>query len=486
MSEIKHQTITGIKWSAIERISIHGITFVLGLIMARLLTPTDYGIIGILGIFMAIAQTFIDSGFGNALVRKLDRTEYDLNTVFYFNIVVSLLCYTILFLSAPAIADFFDQPILRDVLRVISLNLVIQSFNSVQYALFEIKIDFKTIAKCSLASSITSGVLGIVLAYIGLGVWALVYQQICATVIRTIAIWSFSNWRPRWMYSWTSFRTLFSYGSKLLASGLLHTVYTNMTTLLIGKFYTPHALGYYSRGDQMPALLCSNSTGILQRVTFPIFAKLQNDDAQLIVVYRKYICITSMVVFFLLFLLGAISRPLILLLLGSKWEPAALFCQILCFAWMFDHICTINLNLLQVKGRSDLYLRLEIIKKSISFAILCAAVPLGVMAICISRVIYGQIAVYINTFYTGRLFGVGYVAQIKDFGRYFIYSAIAVTPAFLLCMTELPQMALFCICGILSLTTYVCILHFLHDTYWEEVIGMIVRRYPNLSFLNRT
>ena len=244
MSEIKHQTITGIKWSAIERISIHGITFVLGLIMARLLTPTDYGIIGILGIFMAIAQTFIDSGFGNALVRKLDRTEYDLNTVFYFNIVVSLLCYTILFLSAPAIADFFDQPILRDVLRVISLNLVIQSFNSVQYALFEIKVDFKTIAKCSLASSITSGVLGIVLAYIGLGVWALVYQQICATVIRTIAIWSFSNWRPRWMYSWTSFRTLFSYGSKLLASGLLHTVYTNMTTLLIGKFYTPHALGY--------------------------------------------------------------------------------------------------------------------------------------------------------------------------------------------------------------------------------------------------
>lgn len=483
MGEIKGQTISGIKWSAIERFSIQGITFVIGLIMARLLSPSDYGIIGILGIFIAIAQTFIDSGFGNALVRKIDRTEYDLNTVFYFNIVVSVICYGILFLIAPFVAAFFNQVILEDVLRVIAINLVLQSFNSVQFALFEIKVDFKTIAKCSLAASILSGILGITLAYLGFGVWALVYQQLCATMIRTVAVWGFSDWRPKWMYSWTSFRTLFSYGSKLLASGLLHTVYVNMTTLFIGKFYTPKSLGFYSRGDQLPSLLCSNSTGILQRVTFPIFAQLQNDDTKLIGVYRKYIGITSMIVFFLLFFLFSISKPLILFLLGTKWEPAVVFCQILCFAWMFDHICVINLNLLQIKGRSDLFLRLEIIKKIISFAILCAAVPFGVMAICISRVIYSQIAVYINTFYTGQIFGVGYVAQFKDFGRYILYSAMAVAPAFLLCLTELPNILLLMLGGVVSVAMYIGILRLVRDEYWNEVIGMVARRLPVFSFL---
>lgn len=483
MGEIKGQTISGIKWSAIERFSIQGITFVIGLIMARLLSPSDYGIIGMLGIFIAVAQTFIDSGFGNALVRKIDRTEYDLNTVFYFNIVVSFVCYGILFLIAPSVAVFFHQEILRDVLRVIAINLVIQSFNSVQFALFEIKVDFKTIAKCSLASSLISGIFGVTLAYLGFGVWALVYQQICATVIRTIAVWFFSNWRPKWMYSWASFRTLFSYGSKLLASGLLHTIYVNMTTLFIGKFYTPKSLGFYSRGDQLPALFCSNSTGILQRVTFPIFAKLQNDDAKLIGVYRKYVCITSMVIFFLLFLLFAISRPLILILLGAKWEPAVIFCQILCFAWMFDHVCIINLNLLQIKGRSDLFLRLEIIKKTISFAILCAAVPFGVMAICISRVIYGQIAVYINTFYTGRIFGVGYVAQFKDFGRYIVYSAVAVAPAFLLSLAGWPNIVVLAIGSIISVLVYVGILKIVGDSCWNEIQEMAIKRFPRLSFL---
>lgn len=485
MGEIKQQTISGVKWSAIERFSNQGITFVLGLIMARLLTPTDYGTIGMLGIFIAIAQTFIDSGFSNALVRKIDRTEKDLNTVFYFNIVVSIVCFGILFLIAPAVANFFHQPILKSVLRVISINLVIQSFNSVQSALFQINVDFKTIAKCTLTSTIISGILGVTLAWLGFGVWALVFQQICATTVRTLSIWILSKWRPRRIFSWASFKELFSYGSKLLAAGLLHTLYTNLTSLLIGRFYTAKDLGFYTRGDQLPSLVCSNTTGIFQRVTFPIFAKLQNDKERLIAVYRKYICITSMVIFFVMFLLFALSKPLILFLLGAKWESAVLFCQILCFAWMFDHICIINLNLLQVEGRSDLFLKLEIIKKSISLAMICAAVPFGVMAICISRVLYSQIAVYINTFYTGRIFGVGYVSQFRDFGKYLIWSAIAAAPAYLLTFTSLPNLVTLSAGSIIAVSIYILILNITHDRNWNELSGMAAAKYPFLAFLNR-
>lgn len=481
MGELRSKTISGMKWSAIERFSVQGITFLLGLVMARLLTPADYGLIGVLGIFIAVAQTFIDSGFGNALVRKLDRTEYDLNTVFYFNVVASIVCYGILFFIAPAVATFFHQPILKDILRVISVNLVIQSFNSVQLALFQANIDFKAIAKCSLASSIISGIFGIVLAYLGYGVWALVYQQICATVVKTITIWYFSNWRPKWMYSWKSFHTLFAYGSKLLASGLLHTIYVNLTTLFIGRFYSAKALGFYSRGDQFPTLICSNTTGVLQRVTFPIFAKLQNDDKKLVEVYRKYICITSMGLFFLLFLLSAISKPLIVLLLGSKWEYAAIYCQILCFAWMFDHICVINLNLLQVKGRSDLFLRLEIIKKTISFAILCAAVPFGVMAICVSRIIYTQIALIINTYYTGKLFGLGYFLQLKDFGKYFILSLLAVLPAFFISKSSWHPLLIIVVEIIISLCIYMWVLKKNKDVYFRELFSFFVQQYTNIK-----
>lgn len=481
MGVIKEQTISGIKWSAIERFSVQGITFVLGLIMARLLTPSDYGIIGMIGIFIAIAQTFIDCGFGNALVRKLDRTESDFNTVFYFNIVVSILCYVILFFLAPLIADFFHQSILKNVLRVIAINLCISSLNAVHIAKLSIVVDFKTTAKCSLISTILSGIIGVLLAYNGFGVWALVYQQICNSIILTIALWSYSKWRPKFLYSWQSFRDLFSYGSKLLMAGLLHTLYNNMSAFAIGKFYTPKDLGYYSRGESLATLPCNNFTGILQRVTFPIFSKLQNDDEHLIKVYRKYICITSMVIFFLMILLSALARPLILFLLTEKWEGAVIYCQILCFAWMFDHICAMNLNILQVKGRSDLFLRLEIIKKTISFTILLISIPFGVLSICISRIIYTQIALIINTYYTGKLFGLGYLLQVKDFGKYFVFSLLAILPAFAMGWSEWHPILTLIIGTVVSFCIYLCILKRNCDIYFYELYGLVKLRFINIK-----
>lgn len=471
MSSIKADTISGIKWSAIGRFSVQGVSFLLGLLMARLLTPEDYGIIGMLGIFMAIAGTFVESGFSNALIRKIDRTETDFSTAFYFNIVVGLVCYGVLFFAAPFIATFFDTPILKDVVRVISLNIFIGSLTIVQNAKLTINLDFKTQAKISLVTTLLSGIFGVILAYNGFGVWALAFQSVTGNILSAILLWIATKWRPTTPFSKASFHNLFSYGSKLLASGLLHTLYCNVTTLVIGKFYSPKDLGYYSRGEQFASLPSMNITGILQRVTFPIFSKLQTDDARLIQVYRKYICIASMIIFFGMCLLAALAKPIIITILTDKWANSIIYLQVFCFALMFDHLCQLNLNLLQVKGRSDLFLRLEIIKKTISFAILIAAIPFGVFAICVSKVIYTQIAVYINTYYTGKLFGLGYTAQIKDFSKYLICSLVSVLPAYLLTLTSLPHGLIICLGGVIAVGVYLLLLR--KDSYMQEMLELI-------------
>lgn len=453
MGELKEKTLSGVKWNAIGRFSTQGVSFVISILLARILTPSDYGVVGMIGIFMAIAQTFIDSGFGSALIRKKDCTDEDFSTAFYFNIVVGVVCYLILFLVAPLIANFFDTPILKDIVRVLSINLFLNSLSIVQTAKLTAAVDFKSQAKVSLVATIVSGCVGLAMAYSGFGVWSLVFQSVSLSAVRTLLLWMITKWKPLRTFSKQSFKYLFGFGSKILSASLLHTVYSNLTTILIGKFYTSKDLGYYTRGESLATLPSSNLTGILQSVTYPILAKIQDDDERLIQVYRKYIRITSMVIFFGMFMMAALSKPLILTLLTDKWADSIIYLQIFCFAYMFDHICQLNLNILYVKGRSDLVLRLEIIKKTISISMIVSAIPFGVLAICIARALYTQIAVIINTYYTGKLFGLGYFAQVKDFIKYFIYSFIAVLPAFLLSYTSLlPILALIvgvCIAGII-------------------------------------
>lgn len=465
---IKQQTISGVKWSAIESYANQGIQFILGMIMARLLLPSDYGIIGMVAIFFAVAQSFVDSGFGEALIRKQNRTEVDCSTVFYFNIVVSIICYLILFFAAPYIAVFFKEPILTDIVRVVGLTIIINSFKIVQTARYTITIDFKSIAKVTLISQILSGIAGIVFAYNGFGVWSLVYQNLLNSILScTILLW-LSKWKPRLNFSFDSFKELFNYGSKMLAAGLLHTLYININTLCIGKFYSPADLGYYSRGIQFPHLLGGNFTSVVQRVTFPILAKIQDDDKHLITIYRKYIKLVSMIIMFALMLLAALGKPVILLLLTDKWADAVIFLQIFSFAMMTDHVSQINLNLLKVKGRSDLVLRLEIIKKIISFIILFASIPLGVVAICLSKVVYSQIAIVINTYYTGKLFGLGYMKQLGDFGRYFLYSFMACLPIYGLTYMQMPYILMIVIGVLLSVLLYLGLLFISNDEILKE------------------
>lgn len=479
MGTVKQDTLSGVKWTAIEKFSVQGIQFLLGLIMARLLSPSDYGTVGLLAIFLAVSQTFIDSGFGNALIRKIDRTETDFSTVFYFNIVVSVVCYLLLFAIAPWVGSFFGMPILCPILRVQSVNLIMNSLMGVQVAKLTIDINFKALAKRSLWSSIVSGVFGVILAYNGFGVWALVYQSVLCTLINLVFIWIYCRWKPRREFSWQSFRELFSYGSKLLLSGLLNTIYVNLTPIIIGKYFSSRDLGFYSRGTHLARYPGDNINGVLQRVTFPVFAKLQNDDEHLVHVYRKYICITSMCIFFGCVLMAAIGKPLVLLLLSSKWSEAVVYLQIFSFSIMFDHINSINLNLLQVKGRSDLFLRLEIIKKTISTIILFASIPFGVIGICISKVIYTQIAIFINTYYTGKLFHLGYIEQFGDFGKFLVLSIAACAPAYLFTLLDISHVITL-ILGV-SVSSLLYWLFLRKNPYMREVLGIITKKVPFLK-----
>ena len=479
MESVKQETLSGVKWSAIGSFSYNGIHFILGIILARLLTPDDFGAIAMLGVFIAISNTFIDSGFTQALIRKLDRTDVDYSTVFYFNFVISVLCYIVLFLLAPWVANFYKIPILCPVLRVQAITLIINSLCVIHTTQLTIAIDFKGIAMRGLYSVLISGVVGIVLAYLGLGIWALVVQGLLAEVVNMVFLWSYNKWKPLWTFSWQSFRELFSFGGKLLASGLLNTVYDNLNSLIIGKMFTARDLGYYNRGTQFARFPGNTINSILQKVTYPVMSKIQNDDEHLIRVYRKYIASTCMVIFFVTTLLAALGRPVVLLVLSDKWADAIIYLQIYCFAVMFAHINGINVNLLKVKGRSDIILRLDVIKKTISIGILFTSIPFGVIGICVSKILWVQIAIIINTYYTGKYFGLGYFEQIKDFIVFFVTSLIACLPAYLFAIV-IPSNIFSLIWGlIVSPLLYWFILR--NNPIMKEMLDIVVSNVPLIN-----
>lgn len=411
---LKNKTVKGTLWSTLERFSVQGIQFVVMIIMARILTPEDYGLVGMLAIFLAISQSIIDSGFSQALIRKQDRSEIDNSTVFYFNIGVGIVLYAILFFAAPLIADFYKQPILIPLTRLIGLSLIFNSLAVVQRALLTIKLDFKTQAKASLAGAIISGGIGIWMAYAGFGVWAIVWQQLINLLIITLLLWVLSHWKPIWAYSWESFKELFNFGSKLLASGLIDTFYRNLYLIVIGKVFKATDLGYYTRAQQFADFASSNATGIFQRVTYPVLCEIQNDDARLADVYRRLLKTSAFIIFPLMLGMGAVAKPMVLSFLTDKWLFSAVLIQILCFSQMWYPVHAINLNLLQVKGRSDLFLRLEIIKKILGVTMLCITLPMGLIPMCWGMVANSIIALIINTHYTGKLINLGFLRQMRD------------------------------------------------------------------------
>lgn len=414
MDNLKSKTVKGVMWSSIDRFTTQGISFVFSMLIARMLLPSDYGVVAMLGIFMAVSGCFIDSGFGTALVRKIDRTETDFCTVFYFNIVVACLFYSLLWIASPYIAQFYDMPLLETVTKVVGLNLIVGALAGIQSAQLSIAIDFKSRAKISVVTTIFTGIVGLWLAYKGYGVWALVFQGLSSNILRTILLWITVRWIPKFIFSWNSFRELFSFGSKLLASGLLDTIYNNIYTIVIGKFFSAKSLGVYSRADGLAQFPSSNITSVLQSVTFPVLSTIQDDETRLSDAYKRFLRLSAFIVFPLMVGLSAVADPFIRIVLTDKWEGTIYFLQILCFSLMWYPIHAINLNLLQVKGRSDYFLKLEVIKKILGVATMCVTIPMGLEAMCYGRVFTSVVCLALNTYYTNKIIEYGFLSQMKD------------------------------------------------------------------------
>lgn len=420
MSSIASKSVKGIVWSAVEKFSLQGIQFLIGVVLARLLSPSDFGLIGMLSIFLSVSQTFIDCGFSNALIRQKETSEKDYSTAFSLNFLISLLAFGILFVFAPFVAEFYEMPELKDVMRWVSLTLVINALFTVHKVRLTRAVDFKTQSKASFASAIISGVLGISLAYKGFGVWSLVVQSICNSSLNLILLTVLLKWFPKPGFQKKSFKELFGFGSKILIASLIHSVYSNLYNIVIGKRYSASDLGYFTRADQLGKFPSMNVSGILSRVTLPILSQLQDEPQRLKTIYEKYLRLTCFVCFPLMLGLAALAEPVVVLLLGAKWQPSIVLLQILCFGLMLDPICNINLNLLYVKGRSDLVLRLEIIKKTIAISILVLTSFWGIKWMCVGNACYGVIATLLNTRYTGQFIGLNVFKQIKQIAPYYL------------------------------------------------------------------
>lgn len=419
---LKQQTKNGLIWNMIGQISNYGLAFVIGVILARKLMPSDYGLVAMPMVFLAIAQCFVDSGFGSALVRKEKLTEEDLSTAFYFSIIVGLVAYAILFFSSPWIAEFYNAPLLEELLKFSALSVIFSPLTSVQSVQLTRKLDFKTLTKLSVISHFTTGAIGIVMAYAGFGVWSLVIPGIFTNIQKVCLLYYFVRWLPKTGWSMESFRYLWGYGNKMLASGLLDRIYSNLYPIIIGKFFSAAQLGLYTRAKGYAELPSQNVTSTIQSVTFPVLSKLQNDNEALARNYRKMLCTSAYVIFPIMVMLSALAYPFIVILITEKWVSCVVLLQIICFSQMWYPIHAINLNLLMVKGRSDLFFRLEIIKKIIGVSIMCVTVPLGIEAMCYGGIVSSILCLGVNTYYTGKLINVGFVRQMQDLAPILILS----------------------------------------------------------------
>ncbi|GAB5992012.1 lipopolysaccharide biosynthesis protein [Aeromonas enteropelogenes] len=414
MTDLASKTKKGLQWSAIERLISQGIQLAITLYLARILGPTSFGLVGMLAVFIAIANVFVDSGFTSALIRKIDRSESDLVTAFYYNIAMACLCYLALYISAPFVADFYQQADLQPLLRILGLTVLINAFTLIPRVKLNVAMDFKTQAKISVLSVLISGAVAIILAINGYGVWALVTQTLlnasCATLLFNI----FAPWLPQGRITKYAFNYLFGYGSKLLLSGLLDVTYNNLYPIIIGKKFSPAVVGQFTQANQLASVPVTTLTGIIQRVTFPLFSQLQDDPDRMANAYRQTLKLSALVIFPLIVALGLIAKPLLTNLLGEQWQGAAVLLSVLCLGYMLYPIHAINLNFLQVTGRTDLFLKLEVMKKVIGVTVLLLSIPYGVLVMCLGFTLTSYLALLLNTYYTAKLTHLSQWQQCKD------------------------------------------------------------------------
>ena len=411
---MKETVISSLIWKFLERLGTQGIQFVVSIILARLLLPSDYGVVTMIMVFTAISNAFIQAGFSTSLIQQKNSDELDYSSVFYTSFIIATLCYVILYIAAPVIADFYNMQQIKDILRVISLTLFFGALNSVQIAKLSKDMKFKNLFFSSLGAIILSGTTGIVMAYLGFGAWALVAQQLSNIIVSTIILSFTSGWRPKLVYSLERVKVLFSYGWKIMCSSLIDTLYQNLYNLVIGKFYNSATLGNYNKGEQFPKLIAVNIDGAIGSVMLPAYAREQERKDKVKKMVRRAIVTSSLILFPLMFGLAAIAEPVVKLLLTDKWIGCVPYMQILCIVYALYPINTANLQAIKALGKSDYFLKLEIIKKIIGIIVLIFTVSHGVFVMAIGQVFVTILSTIINSFPNRKLLNYGYFEQIKD------------------------------------------------------------------------
>lgn len=482
MHSIKQKSINGMIWTATERLSLQAVQLLISVILARLLEPSEFGLIGMLAIFQAVAQSVQDSGFGSALIQKKNADQTDASSVFFFNLLVGILIAILFSLSAPLIGHFFGEPILVPLTRVLSLNFIINGFSLVQVSMLTKKLDFKSQMKVSLLAAVASGVIGVVLAQQGFGVWALVGQMLSSNLLKAFFLWFFNSWRPSLIFSMTSLKSMFSFGSRLLVSGLINTFFSNLYNAFIGRVFSATELGYYSKASTFEAAAAQATTASMSKVIYPALAPYQDDNTVLKKAYRKAIRLAAFLQFPLMIGLWSVADPAFRLLLTDKWAPSIPYFQIMCFIGLFYPLHALNLNILQVKGRSDLFLRLEVIKKSLTVLVMVITYRWGIIALLYGTLFNSVISYILNSSYNHRLIGYRQAEQIRDIAPSFFSAAIMGFCMYLIGKIPIDGYLLMIILQIISgVVIYFLLGLFISPNEWHEIRNLIIDTIKNIK-----
>ncbi|WP_180081574.1 lipopolysaccharide biosynthesis protein [Acinetobacter sp. YH12201] len=411
---LKAKTVSGVFWTILQRFSVQFINLFVQIILARLLMPEDFGLIAMIQIIITLGQTLIDSGMASSLIRTHEPDERDYSTVFFTNLGVSVIIYGLAFLIAPYFAHFFEMPVLIDLVRVYAITFIIQAFAIVQLARLTKQMNFKLQMLLQLPATFLGGICGVLMAYYGYGVWSLVGLNIVMATILAISLWIKTDWRPRFIFDWSRFKVHFNFGYKLTLSSLLANLYTESYSLIIGKMFSSTQLGLYKQANTLRMFPVTNVTSALQKVTYPLFSQVQDDNPRLKRIFKKITFLVFFTTTPLMLLSIVIAEPLFRILLTEKWTPAVPYFQILCIAAIFYPLSMYNLNIIAAKGLSGLHLKLEVIKKTLSIIVLVALLPFGMYGVVIAAGLGMIIHALVNCIYSGRLIDYSIFEQMKN------------------------------------------------------------------------
>lgn len=471
MEGLKEKTVRGISWSLAEQFGLQGLRLVLGIILARILAPADYGLIGMIAVFFAIAQVFIDGGFSISYIQKKEVNEEDANTIFYTNLLTSFLVYAVLWFSAPAIARFYSQPQLVELTRVLSVVLIINSFNIIQVARLTRDVDFRRKTLISLVATMCSGILGIIAALKGLGVWSLVIQQIAGRFFSTLLFWFTARWRPGFSFSSSSFRNMFSFGAWAMASNLVRTVFDNIYTLTIGRMFPVAQVGYYTKAQQFQLLASQNLVSAIGAVSFPVLSKLQGDMVQLTAAMRKFMRSSLFFILPLLITLFITARPFTLIFLTEKWAPMIPLLKLLCLVGILYPIHMVNVQALTASGRIRQGFVAELIKNGMRIANIVLMSRYSVMHIVAGEVVVSTLSLFVNTAYVKKYVGYGLLRQLNDM-RELITGGVASALAGRLVITLSPSLWVSLLAGCLTVITVFYLFQFIFNRkLFDELWG---------------